>query len=612
MTNARLATKFLKTEEEAKQQWLSILASQDSAPVDVSYKATCEIHKEYFPYAVYSMDCYGEWTATSIWEREEKRQVAREETVFLDYKGKEHRSQGRDKDTRGGQVKYHVRTPHSRTVYETKTEMVPYQVEQTSGSAGPMEFIEHVALSDLPRLSWTHHFSSDQFIEVEDDSFFEDYDLVPATVSSVDAAKEAKNEAYSELSSYAKGKVPGDRCENFSIACGVQSSTRIDCYLAVYHIVYRYEGESYECWLTGGLEEEDNLFGPHPVDDSIQEHAELLKKQLSKNSWLSRKLIFLLFAIVSALLALVNVPGIIDQLSYGILNPSYLKIYINCFLFGVLGLVYFGLRFLLMHRTHGTLKTTNDQFHSDNTFMRKQVLELAQNDAISDEEKKDLIESWLSTHAGGTAAGFEQTKKTVSSQKAKVRALNIIGVAGIIAIIAINILINFASCAADSAPIQTEYAPQIESGYIEDEATEPESELDGQGANADSVNNLPESNYSYDTPDPTPEPSYDYGATSSTPDNSSTYEPSNDPSTSSSTDANSTTATPAIGDSFTDDSGNTYTYQEDESGNGYYVVQDMQGNTVYLVVDESGNGYIYADDPNGDGYVLVEGPVPMV
>ena len=71
----KIATPFLKSEAQAKQEWLGHLLDDDHVPLDVAYKATCQIQREYYPYAIYSVTCSGDWSATSIWEHVEEYQV---------------------------------------------------------------------------------------------------------------------------------------------------------------------------------------------------------------------------------------------------------------------------------------------------------------------------------------------------------------------------------------------------------------------------------------------------------------------------------------------------------------------------------------------------------
>ena len=96
MDEKLIVTKFLRDEEQIKQDWLCLLMKDEKAPLDVSYRARLiKIVKEYYPIAVFSVTCEAEWQATSYWEHVEEYQVAREETVYIDYQGKEHKSSGR-------------------------------------------------------------------------------------------------------------------------------------------------------------------------------------------------------------------------------------------------------------------------------------------------------------------------------------------------------------------------------------------------------------------------------------------------------------------------------------------------------------------------------------
>ncbi len=294
MGNKKLATPFLKTEEEARQQWIRLLTSDEHVPVDVAFKATCEITREYYPIAEYDMACVGSWSATSVKEHEEEYQVAREETVFIDKYGTEYKSAGEG------------RRPLSRTVWDTKTKTVIDRMWDTYGDIGPLRLVEQVAISDVPDMDWVNHFEKGQFVEVKD-GFFDGSTLMPSTVSDAQAEKQARDDAASDVARYGQRDVPGDRFEDYSLdTFGVEKSVRVDKYLGVYHVVYHYDGETYECFLSGGTDSRDYLFGPLPVDESIKGHSDLLEEQVSKNGCFNQGV----FLVVGAPLLLLGYMGV--------------------------------------------------------------------------------------------------------------------------------------------------------------------------------------------------------------------------------------------------------------------------------------------------------------
>lgn len=463
MSGEQLATTFKKSEEEAKSQWLRLLTDDGNVPIDVAFRSTYEIKKEYYPYAEFHIRCKGKWSATSIWEHEEECQVAREETVYIDYMGKEHKDAGHDNEIINGKAVTRYRQPMSRTVYETKTKTVIDQTSRTSGDVGPLNLKEYESLCDMPSLAWVNGFSSDDFVKVAE-GFFDGYDLITPTVSDDEAEREAQNEAVYDTAAYAKRDVPGDRYEDFYLdRFSVESCQQIDCYLAVFHVIYQYDGETYHCYLSGSNEEDDYLFGQKPIDESIKERAETLDKQVEKSGWFSRKTLFLLG--VLPLFWLGGVFGIFtgyDVYAY----PFETGDMINMIMWGTLswacyiGAAYCLARFVLMQVAYSRVKKEKERFESDHTLLRKQVLELVNNDAVSYGEKERTIEEWLAGHSGGLASGKAQTESVVATQKRRTRLVNILAIALVVIALVANIALNVAAASEATAEQAAEQAAQ--------------------------------------------------------------------------------------------------------------------------------------------------------
>lgn len=435
MSSRKLATPFLRTEEEVKQQWIQLLTSDKHVPIDVAFRATCQIAREYYPYAEYDMSCVGSWSATSINEHVEEYQVAREETVYIDYRGGEHKTGGVDTDF--SSRKEYPRQPLSRTVYDTKKRTVVDAVWQSQGDVGPLRLIEQVALSDMPNLSWANSFRDEEFVEV-DEGCFEGCTLIPVGVSAEDAQARAKDCAITDVAHYAEQDVPGDRFEDFSLdSFGVQKSTRVDKYLGVYHVTYQYEGKKYQCFISGGANGDDCLFGEKPVDASIKEHSDMLDEHMSKNSFLSRKLFFLIAAFFLGCFA-AGGTGAVEQ------SWAWL------FYVPLIGALYFAARFVVMHLAYKDMEKSKKQFDTDNAFLRKQILELSQNDAVPHEEKEKMVEEWFSSHAGGVSAGREQTEQVIEAQKKRTRLINRIALVALALAVALNVVSCMVGSASDA------------------------------------------------------------------------------------------------------------------------------------------------------------------
>lgn len=403
----KIATPFLKSEAQAKQEWLGHLLDDDHVPLDVAYKATCQIQREYYPYAIYNVTCSGDWSATSIWEHVEEYQVPREETVYIDYQGREHKHSGNDREYRNGRSIDHYRRPMSRTVYDTEKRTVTDNIESTYGSVGPNAFAELIVTSDFPQLAnWASHFSTEQFIEA-DEAYLGRFRVIPETMKSSDAERSAKSAAINDLGRVGMRDVPGNRFEDFGIDATFLNVERTDAYLAVYHVFYEYEGEKFECYLSGGLNAADFFMERKPVDDSIKTRTKTLDERISKNGFLSRKTLYLYGTVCFAISAL------FFPLTYGA----------SATLTSLLWLVAAAcciIRFNMMRLTYKKAKQEKELFTSDNVFLKQQILELSQNDMISDEEKGQMIEEWLTEHSNNTNAGNDQDNTGKQSQLAKI------------------------------------------------------------------------------------------------------------------------------------------------------------------------------------------------
>ena len=247
MSEKMIATKFLRDETQIRQDWICLLMRQENVPLDVAYKANLlKIQKEYYPFAIFGITLEAKWRATSYWEHEEEYQVPREETVYIDYKGNEHKYPGEDSDVVNGHIVDRSRTPLSRTVYDTKHKMVVDNVEQTSGYVHPTKYVEGVWTGKgQSLLKWAMRFNDSQTLEVSQD-YLKDYVLIPEEMTRKDAESQAVRMGKDDIGHKASHDVPGDRYEDMVVSSNVLKVNRTSYFLGVYHIFYEYEGKNYE------------------------------------------------------------------------------------------------------------------------------------------------------------------------------------------------------------------------------------------------------------------------------------------------------------------------------------------------------------------------------
>lgn len=414
---------FVKTEAQAKQEWMRHLISCKEVPLDFAMKAKCEIKKEYLPYTVFDMECAAGWSATSIREHEESYQEAVTKTVYIDYQGKEHSSPGQDSEYVSGKKKsvYHHRTPQQRTEYVTKYRTVEDERWLSEGQVGPAEISHPIALCDFPDIKWTQNVASNQFVAV-DESYFSDSKVIPVTVTDKDAFNQFYEMAVSELSAAAKRDVPGDRYVNFSLdEPEILKQTRTDLYLGVYHIVYEYEGEEYEGYISGSANDDDFLFEEMPVDDAIKERNTQVSKAIEKNG--------------SCLLSVGGIASLFFSFVFFISSGgSSLWTYIL-----LVGGIYCIARAIVQSRNKKKLQALSEQLSHGDQSLRMQILDIVEDTSVSEDETQQKVSVWVESHKDRLGSNAQEE---ISKLKAPIRLLNICGIAGVVVVVVISVVLK--------------------------------------------------------------------------------------------------------------------------------------------------------------------------
>lgn len=409
MDEKLIVTKFLRDEEQIKQDWLCLLMKDEKAPLDVSYRARLiKIVKEYYPIAVFSVTCEAEWQATSYWEHVEEYQVAREETVYIDYQGEEHKSSGRDVEFRNGRTIDHYRKPMTRTVYDTKRRTVIDNIQQTYGVVDPMCFSERIWTGKGQSLiNWIDSFDNSQLMEVKQD-YFNDFQLIHEKISADSAKSQAENMGQNDISVVASRDVPGDRYENLSVRSNILDVSRKTYFLGVYHIFYEYEGKEYDCLMSGGNSIDDVVLGEHPVDNSIKERLEKIQSEIEKNHKKKKWFLLGLIGFSISIYFLVPLVGGVESFAskegrVGVITIIFLLL-CGC------GLAFCIYKFILAIRRRNKATAEMNALNADNANLKQKIYELIHNDSISEEEKKKTIKQWLKDN--------ERNLETIDFEKA--------------------------------------------------------------------------------------------------------------------------------------------------------------------------------------------------
>ena len=405
MDEKLIVTKFLRDEEQIKQDWLCLLMKDEKAPLDVSYRARLiKIVKEYYPIAVFSVTCEAEWQATSYWEHVEEYQVAREETVYIDYQGKEHKSSGRDVEVRNGRTIDHFRKPMTRTVYDTKRRTVIDNVQQTYGVVDPICFSERIWTGKGQSLiNWIDRFDDSQLMKVKQD-YFNDFQLIHEKISADSAKAQAENMGQNDISVVASRDVPGNRYENLSVRSNILDVSRKTYFLGVYHFFYEYEGKEYDCLMSGGNSIDDAVLGEHLVDNSIKERLEKIQSEIKENrkkkNWflfgmIAISILIFFFALLAMSLSIVG-EGLGVSLFFLLILGG--------------GLAFCIYEFILAIRRRNKATAEMETLNADNANLKQKIYDLIQNDSISEEEKKKTIAQWLKDN--------ERNLETIDFEKA--------------------------------------------------------------------------------------------------------------------------------------------------------------------------------------------------
>ncbi|SCW69104.1 hypothetical protein SAMN02910456_02619 [Ruminococcaceae bacterium YRB3002] len=408
ISDHKYAAAFSKSEDQVKRELIYLLMNDKNAPLDVAFKTNfTSIKREYYPVAFIEVTCSAEWDATSIWEHEESYQVAREETVYIDYRGKEHKHSGSDTEYVNGRSINHYRRPMSRTVYDTKWRTITDAVQRTEGRVNPTTFTEIIWMGPESRkdmfFSWIDHVEHSQFLEVEHD-YLKEYDVIKAEKEQLDAVDEAKEDARIDIGNVASRDVPGNRYEDMYVTSHVLSVNVVTHFLGVYHIDYEYSGKNYEYYSTGGTSSKDVIFGDHPTDSSLAQHANNIQKKINEANSIR---MWPLVGIICFPLVALGVLG--AEWSYifaelGAKHPNttilLITILIDSFLLAAaIGATMFSyLKYEAVDKVVDAAKKKKASYFSDNQKIKKQIYDLMENKTIPIETASASIEQLISNH----------------------------------------------------------------------------------------------------------------------------------------------------------------------------------------------------------------------
>ena len=386
------AVPFSIDERQVKAGFLNRLMLFDNVPLDVAYDSKIiSIDKVYYPVAFMDVVAEADWQATSIWEHEEKYQVAEDIIVYVDRYGKEHKSPGTDTVVRNGTDVSHPQwKPVSKTIYKTKKRTVIDSTQQTSGHLPSTPLCFKIWMGPDPgsklsttMVSWID-LDSD-CLEV-DDSYLNDF-FIPEMGRTKDEAIElVTKKADESMYGLAREEVPGNRFEDFRGSSQVNSICMTTRYLCAYHIVFEYKSMKYDYYTSG--EDKDYYYLPdHPIDQSFDDWLNGVDKYIKDSKSIKTALI------ITEVISIIVYILVLFPLSI-VSGSIALKVVLFLIsLIAVIGSIVARKKWI--NKRIASTEGIKADFISKLNSVKGMITELIQNDSIPDESKAESIKALI-------------------------------------------------------------------------------------------------------------------------------------------------------------------------------------------------------------------------
>lgn len=389
-------TPFSLPEEEIGSLFLGFVIQGDNSPLDVAQEAKITaVKKLFYPIRCFEVSYTARWSATSVWEHKEKYTVSETKTIYIDRDGGEHDHSGYDYTDRQGRWVPSISsdaikrpwTPQQKVVQVPKSRMVIDHMERTQGDIGENCTFQPIITylkSDQSFAKWVGGFLKEGDYKAYQESQVEGSEIQDLIETDDFARKQARSNAADLARSACRREVPGDRYEEFDYEVYFSSDCPMEVVLIpIYHITYEYQGEEYKCWL-GGKAGSNFFYVTKPQDKELANEKEQMDASVS-----AQKKLRLQSGAVAFLLPPV---GLLIGLLYLIVKPMVGMLIIAASV--AVGIV-FGQRFLTAHRSVREQKQTMEDRSAALREKRMKVAEIAQNTAMSEEEKRQAIQEVL-------------------------------------------------------------------------------------------------------------------------------------------------------------------------------------------------------------------------
>lgn len=280
--NKKYVIQFNMDESEIRKNFLDWVILGDNTPIDIAYKAEItSVTKTFYPIRMVSSEYKAEWSALSIWEREEEYT---EQVLYIKYQYG-HNTNGVPQYATMEAEKYYKNPNYGPCVDKfykpiKKTRTVIDKKERTSGHISG-NYCSKVTLTEDNNdelINWLNSISLETSMDFSESAVME-AKLKPLTESDEYAhdylAPSIKKQAISEC----KKEVPGTRYEEFSLEHMSDKYVVNVYYVPVYEITYKYGDKEYNVLMSGSVKE--SAFAVEkPIDTNLEEKKKKLDSEL--------------------------------------------------------------------------------------------------------------------------------------------------------------------------------------------------------------------------------------------------------------------------------------------------------------------------------------------
>lgn len=282
---------FSMDETEIRQNFLDWVIIGDNTPLDIAYNAKIlKVKKEFYPIRIIDTDYTANWSATSIWEREEEYT---ENVLYVKYRYG-YNNHGEPcystmkaddfyKNPRYGDAvdKFYKSIKKKRTVVDN--------VERTNGVI-ENRYTEKVATTENNNSNFNKWLTE---IPTTTQTYFNnitnnDTEIKPLIETDEYALNIIKPNLMRKAEKECEPQVPGTRHEEFKVDSVDYNYKITITLLPVYEIKYEYDKKEYTAWFSGS--KKDNVYSSDkPADKNLAAKKESIEKELEEKKTIRLK-----------------------------------------------------------------------------------------------------------------------------------------------------------------------------------------------------------------------------------------------------------------------------------------------------------------------------------